>query len=167
MIVADTSILSTFARIQRLDLLFTVAETGAIYLPPAVQHEIKLGLQKGLNFLRPIFDAITVVTQFQSVDLAAEEKQVISALPKALNAGEKEGIAICLNRTGNKFLTNDKRAHNFCVANNIPSLDLKRILRQLWRAGYCTKDEVRKLMDDIEKNEPGMVIKSKDEILCQ
>jgi len=84
-----------------------------------------------------------------------------------LNAGEKEGIAICLNRSGNKLLTNDKRAHNFCLVNNILSFDLKRVLRQLWKAGYCTKDEVRKLMDDddIERNEPGMVIKGKNEIL--
>jgi len=43
-IIADTSILSTFARIQRLDLLFAVAETQSLHLPPAVQKEIKLGL---------------------------------------------------------------------------------------------------------------------------
>ncbi|MCI0694806.1 hypothetical protein L0337_22715 [candidate division KSB1 bacterium] len=165
MIIADTSILSTFARIQRLDLLFAVAETGIIHLPPAVQNEIKIGVQKGLNFLQPVIDTLTAVTQFQSVDLAAEEKHMIPALPKALNAGEKEGIAICLNRAGNKFLTNDKRAQNFCIANNVLSFDLKRILRQLWKAGHCTKEEVRKLMDDIEKSEPGMVIKGKDEIL--
>ncbi|MCI0696062.1 hypothetical protein L0337_29185 [candidate division KSB1 bacterium] len=58
-----------------------------------------------------------------------------------------------------------ERAHNFCIANNVLSFDLKRILRQLWKAGHCTKDEVRKLMDDIEKGEPGMVIKGKGEIL--
>jgi predicted nucleic acid-binding protein len=165
MIIADTSILSTFARIQRLDLLFTVAETGIIHLPPAVQNEIKLGVQKSLNFLQPIIDALTAATPFQSVDLAAEEKHLLRALPKALNVGEKEGIAICLNRSGNKFLTNDKRAHNFCIANDILSFDLKRILRQLWKAGHCTKEEVLKLMDDIEKSEPGMVIKGKEEIL--
>lgn len=54
-----------------------------------------------------------------------------------MNLGEKEGIAICLKRMGTKFLTN----------------------------GHCTKDEVKSLIDEIEKNEPGMVIKGKDEIL--
>jgi predicted nucleic acid-binding protein len=103
MIIADTSILSTFARIQRLDLLFAVAETQSLHLPPAVQKEIKLGLQK--------------------------------------------------------------RAHNFCIANNVFALDLKRILRQLWKAGHCSKDEVQKIMEDMERSEPGMVIKGKDEIL--
>ena len=54
MIIADTSILATFARIRRLDLLFAVAETSIFYLPPAVQRELRMGLQKGLHFLQPI-----------------------------------------------------------------------------------------------------------------
>jgi len=62
MIIADTSILSTFARIQRLDLLFAVVETKSLHLPPAVQKEIRLGLQKGLNFLQPIIDGLTAAT---------------------------------------------------------------------------------------------------------
>ena len=165
MIIADTSILSTFARIQRLDLLFAVVETTVIHLPPAVQNEITFGLQKGLHFLQPIIDALTAKTQFHSIELTAEEKRLMLSFPKALNAGEKEGIAICLARTDNKFITNDKRAHNFCLANNILSLDLKRILRRLWKNGYCSKPEIRKLMEDIESSEPGMVIKGKYEIL--
>ena len=46
MIVADTSILSTLARIQRTDLLFAVAETDSLYLAPAVVKELRIGLQK-------------------------------------------------------------------------------------------------------------------------
>lgn len=165
MIVADTSILSTFARIRRLDLLFTVAETKSLHLPPAVQKELQIGLQKGLNFLQPIIDGLAAATEFRSVALTAEETYSIQALPHALNLGEKEGIAICLKQTGTKLLTNDKRAHNFCKANRIPSLDLRLILRQLWKAGHCTKAEVESLMAEIENCEPGMVIKGKGEIL--
>jgi len=165
MIIADTSILSTFARIQRLDLLFAVAEAKALHLPPAVQQEIKQGLQQGLHFLQPIVDALNTAAQFQPVAISDEEKRLMLALPKALNAGEKEAITVCLNRAGNKFLTNDKRAHNFCIANNVLSFDLKSILRQLWKGGHCTKDEVTAMIDEIEKSEPGMVIKGKNEIL--
>jgi predicted nucleic acid-binding protein len=50
MIVADTSILSTFARIQRLELLFAAVETDSLYLTPAVVKELKVGLQKTLIF---------------------------------------------------------------------------------------------------------------------
>ena len=90
---------------------------------------------------------------------------MLQTLPRALNLGEKEGIAICLKRPGTKLLTNDKRAHNFCKANHIPALDLKLVLRQLWKARHCTKDEVMSLMNEIERSEPGMIIKGKDEIL--
>jgi hypothetical protein len=51
MIIADTSILSTFTRIQRMDLLFAVAETGVMHLPPAVQTEIWLDSQKKCGYI--------------------------------------------------------------------------------------------------------------------
>lgn len=165
MIVADTNILSTFARIHRLELLPAVAETDALYLPPAVVKELKVGLHKGLDFLQPIVDGLASGAGFYPVELTADERNLIDHLPHSLNAGEKESIAICVMRAGGKLLTNDKRAHNYCRDNRIPSLDLKLILRRLWQANHCTKEDVRALMDEIEKSEPGMIIKGKDEIL--
>ena len=58
MIVVDTNILSTFARIQRLELLFAVAETDSLHLVPAVISELKIGLKKNLNFLQSIIDGL-------------------------------------------------------------------------------------------------------------
>jgi predicted nucleic acid-binding protein len=58
MIVADTNIVSTFARIQRLDLLLAVAETQTLHLSPAVEKELKVGMQKGIDFLQPIIDGL-------------------------------------------------------------------------------------------------------------
>ncbi len=89
----------------------------------------------------------------------------MNTLPGSLNAGERESIAVCIKRAGSKLLTNDKRAHNYCKANRMPSLDLILVLRRLWKARHCTKDEVRSIMTEIEKNEPGMFIKGKEEIL--
>lgn len=165
MIVADTNLLSTFARIHRLELLFTVAETDALHLPPAVIKELKIGLNKGLDFLRPIIDGLAGRAGFHSIALTPDERSAADRLPGSLNAGERESIAVCSMRADSKLLTNDKRAHNYCRDNRIASLDLKLILRRLWQAGHCTKEEVRVLMDEIEKSEPGMVIKGKDEIL--
>ncbi len=165
MIVVDTSILSTFARIRRVDLLFTATETDSLHLVSGVINEIKLGLQKGLDFLQPIIDDLASGTRFYSVSLTPEEKSLMNTLPGSLNAGERESIAVCIKRAGSKLLTNDKRAHNYCKANRMPSLDLILVLRRLWKARHCTKDEVRSIMTEIEKNEPGMFIKGKEEIL--
>jgi predicted nucleic acid-binding protein len=165
MIVVDTNLLSIFARIQRLELLFAVAETDALHLAPAVINELKLGLKKDLSFLKPIVDGLANGTRFLPLQLMPEEKKLSDSLPASLNSGERESIAVCQKRFGSKLLTNDKRAHNYCKDNQIPSLDLTLVLRRLWKAGHCTKEEVRIIMDAIETSEPGMVIKSKEEIL--
>ena len=95
MIVADTSILSTFARIQRLDLLFTVAETKAIHVPTAVVKEIQAGLNKGLDFLKPIIAGLDSGTNFYPITLTPDEIILVDMLPSSLNAGERESITIC------------------------------------------------------------------------
>lgn len=164
MIVADTNILSTFARIQRLDLLFAVAETDALYLVPAVINELKQGLKRNLNFLQPIINGLAAGERYFPIDLTPEEKKLCDTSPTSLNSGERESIAVCQKRVDAKLLTNDKRAHNFCRENKIPSLDLKLILRRLWKAGHCTKEEIYQIIIEIEKSEPGMVIKAKEEI---
>lgn len=131
MIVVDTNLLSTFARIRRLDLLSLVAATRTLFLTPAVVKELKMGLQKGFDFLQPVVDGLTSGNEFQAVTLTEEEKSFTDLLPGSLNAGEKESIAVCVLRAGGKLLTNDKRAHNYCREHHIPSLDLKLILRRL------------------------------------
>jgi predicted nucleic acid-binding protein len=163
MIVADTNILSTFARIKRLELLFAVAETDALHLAPAVINEIQVGINKGLDFLQPIVEGLASGAKFYSVALTSDEKSLVDVLPNSLNTGERESIAICSQRAGSKLLTNDKRAMNYCRENSLtrpqahspPALE-SRSLRQ--RRGSFA-------MEEIEKNEPGMVIKGKDEIL--
>lgn len=164
MIVADTNIRSTFARLGRLELLFAVAETETLHLPPAVVKEIEIGLRRGHGFLQPIVDGLAGGVRFQPLTLTAEEKSLAETWPSSLNAGERECIAVCARRSGGKLLTNDKRARNYCQENRLPCLDLKLILRRLWQAKYSTKEEVRTLIAAIEQREPGMVIKGQDEI---
>lgn len=64
MIVVDTNIISTFARIQRIELLFVVAETDSVHLTPAVAKELKVGLQKGLDFLQAIMNDLLATQDF-------------------------------------------------------------------------------------------------------
>ena len=108
MIVADTNLVSTFARIKRLGLRFAVVETDALYLPPAVIKEIKAGLHKGLDFLQPLVDGLTGGTGFYALELTDAEKTLADTLQGALNDGDRECIAVCAHRADSKFLTNDK-----------------------------------------------------------
>ena len=164
-IITDTNIISTFARLQQIPLLLQSVEADYLCLTPATQQELKIGMQRGCTFLQPIFDGLNTKTTFHLIALTSEEKATLDRLPTSLNAGEKESIAVCFHRQGVKILTNDKRARNFCKQKSIVHLDLPAILRRLWKAGICTKNEVQVLMEKMEAKEPGMVIKGKEEIL--
>ncbi len=164
MIVVDTNILSTFACVNRLELLFQVAETETLYLPPAVVDELSIGLSRGKSYLQALLNELQNGTTLKLITLTAAEIQFLVTLPNRLHAGEKEGIAVCTFRKKAVFLTNDKRASRYCDANHIGFLNLNRILRHLWQAGHCAKDEVRHLIETIEESEPGMVIKDQREI---
>ena len=164
MIVADTNILSTFARIHRLDLLFKVMKVEVFVLPPSVERELRAGLDKGLEFLRPILDDLAQNRAFALASLTDAESTYQTALPRGLNAGEREGIAICASRAGAVFLSNDKQAKKYCRANRILFADLQLILRRLWQSGLFSQDEVRSLIQEIEESEPGMTIPDQREI---
>ena len=150
MIVADTNIVSTFARIGRLDLLFAVTETDALHLPPAVIKEIKAGLHKGLDFLQPLVDGLTGGAGFYALELTAVEKTLADTLPGSLNAGERECIAGCAQRPDSKLLTNDKRAMRYCREHGITVIDLPVLLRWLWTRNIVSQIEVKALLDKMK-----------------
>ena len=164
MIVIDTNILSTFACVNRLDLLFQVVETETFYLPLAVVAELERGLSLGRGYLQVVLDDLQKGVTLKLATLTDAEIQFLNTLPTQLHDGEKEGIARCTFRDDAIFLTNDRRAYRYCEAHQIPFLHLNRILRRLWQAGHYTKDEVRLLIETIEASEPGMVIKYQDDI---
>lgn len=143
MIIADTNVISTFARIVALDHVRQLVNADRLYVTPATFTELRRAVNAGCDFLTPT--------------LAAKD------LPGSLGAGEAESIAVCLNRSATQLLTNDKRARNFCRERAIPCLDLPGILRALWVRKVLSKKRVGEPLRQIETEE-GMVIKNKDEI---
>ena len=163
MIVADTNILSTFARVGAIDLLRQLCKSDRLHVTPATFHELRRAVEVGCDFLVPALEAIQTGSGLDLVELRREEVLASKDLPRSLGAGEAESIAICLHRPGTRLLTNDKRARNFCREHSIPCLDLPAILRGLWVRQVVSKEWVRQLLRRIE-TEQGMVIKNKDAI---
>ena len=97
--------------------------------------------------------------------LTAEEFMQRLRLPTSLGSGEAESIGLCQSR-GAAFVTNDRRAHNFCRSEGIEVFDLIEVLRALWRLGVCSKQQVRQLVTDIESKE-GAVIRRKGAIFAK
>ena len=71
------------------------------------------------------------------------------ALPHSFDAGERETIAVARSR-GYTILTNETHVKNWCERSMIAYLDLPRILRALWRTNLLTKEQARRLVEQIE-----------------
>lgn len=165
MIVADTNILSTFARVGAIDLLRQLCESDRLHVTPATFNKLRRAVEVGCDFLAPTLGAIQAGSGLDLIELRREEILTLDALPRSLGSGEAESIAVCLHRPGTRLLTNDKRARNFCREHSIPCLDLPAILRALWVRQVVGKERVRQLVHLIE-TERGMVIKGKDAIFA-
>ncbi|MGH8597904.1 MAG: hypothetical protein ACREXT_14700 [Gammaproteobacteria bacterium] len=70
-------------------------------------------------------NTVSTFARIGRLDLTAAEKSLADTLPGSLNAGERECIAVCAQRPDGKLLTNDKRAHTYRLAHQIPAINLK------------------------------------------
>jgi predicted nucleic acid-binding protein len=162
-IVADTNIVSTFARVGALKRLLELFAIDRLHITPATLHELNKAVEVGCAFLSRILEAIPAQGELQLLTLTESEIATADDLPSSLGAGESESIAVCRHRAGTRLLTNDKRARNVCREKSIPCLDLPGILRALWVQKVLPKKKVKLLLKKIE-TEQGMVIKNQEQI---
>ena len=164
MIVLDTSIISTFALIGAMDLLYALFPNDDLGVTPAVYTELVVGAREGRQFLQAAVEQVES-GRLKLFVLTAEEFMQRLRLPTSLGSGEAESIGLCQSR-GAAFVTNDRRARNFCRSEGIEVFDLIEVLRALWRLGVCSKQQVRQLVTDIESKE-GAVIRRKGAIFAK
>ncbi len=147
-----------------MDLLFTLFAGDALAVTPAVYAELISGLREGRSFLQAAVEMVENET-LTLLPLTAQEVVQRLALPLSLNAGEAESIALCQARSA-AFVTNDRRARNFCHTAGVEVFDLPELLRAFWKLRVCSKKRVRQLVADIETKE-GLIIKHKVEIFAK
>jgi predicted nucleic acid-binding protein len=151
LVLSDTNILSSLAAGNGFHLLEALFPKTMIYIPPAVEKELQIGLARGKTHLDIILQAIDS-DDLQVLELSHKEKRIAQTLPKKLNHGECEAIALAQNQKG-RLLSNDKRAVRYCQKKGIKVLNLPNLLRLLWKSGIISQDEVRlllKTMKDVE-----------------
>lgn len=116
-VILNTTILSNFARVGRLDLLQAVL--GNVYISTEVYAEVQDGLAEGYEFYSALEELIHLPEGEQWLKLTAptdEELHVFTNLLGALHRGEASCIAIAVSR-GWAFLTDD--AHARSTARNL------------------------------------------------
>jgi predicted nucleic acid-binding protein len=162
--LADTNILGTFARVERLELLLELFGQGELGVCPAVYAELLAGVRECRGFLQA---AIRQIEGGRIKLLALDADEIVrrEKLPLSLDSGEAESITICQAR-GAAFLTNDRRARNFCLEEGLNVFDLPDILRALWKLHVCSKRQARQVVAEIESKE-GMVFKHKERIFAK
>jgi predicted nucleic acid-binding protein len=113
-------------------------------MTPAVHSEILEAIEQGCVWLQGVL-VLVESERLQLVALTREELLATSALPDSLGPGERESVAVCQARTW-VFLTNDKRARNYCQGIHVEVYDLAGLLRALWESGLRSKRFVRRLI---------------------
>lgn len=161
MILVDTNVVTTFAKVGKLPLLFA-ATANTLYISPNVYRELQEGVVKGYAVLQAVLDLLAV-GQIQVITLTEADQSTAAQLPLAAAKGEVDSLAYCLNHEA-LFLTNDRRAGNLGSSLGVTCLTLATILRRLWRSGKLSKTQVTALIREIEQAE-GTVLREREAIL--
>ena len=148
MVFVDTDVLSIFAKIQRLQLLFDVFNQDPLSIATAVENEIKVGALKGFHFAHDI-----IVLQRQkricTYHPIVADKTFMGSLPQSLGPGERESMAICKRLTA-VLASNERRVKHHCKENGIDCINLTEILRALWELKILTQTDVRTIINEIK-----------------
>lgn len=161
MIVFDTDILSTFAKIDKLDLLFILFKGNKLVYTPSVKADLQKAKTKGYNFVDKIFNE-----RFNVIKLSKKElnyKKQIEREKRNLGSGELEALVLCKLRKG-VLITNDATAQKAAYELVIECLNLSDILYAFIKERILLKSDVEKLIAEIE-NKDKVKITDKNKIL--
>ena len=136
-LLLDNTVLSNFASVERMDLLYRVVGRGAV--PLQVFQELQQGIKKGL--LPPVD-----VSRLQVLEPTPEEEVDYNRLRQKLNRGEAACLAIAAHRKA-RVLTDDRDARILAGRMGIPVSGTLGVLVQLVRSGSSTLDEADRLLE--------------------
>ncbi|MBC2697080.1 MAG: hypothetical protein HF976_06080 [ANME-2 cluster archaeon] len=158
-IVFDTDILSIFAKADAILYLERLFSKDRLLITPSVYRELKVPKEYGYDFPDQVFNS----GRFELVQLTGgevEEFKLKLLKAKTVHSGELEAVIIARSR-GYMFSSNDTKALEFAVSEEIEVLYLHSILRALWKFSLLTPDEVKELIGSMELRD-NMEIKEKD-----
>jgi len=153
-VVMDCDLISSFAKINRIDLLETLFPDAQLVITASVYNELLKTKEYGFDFLDKI-----VQSNVGLINARKEERSVFEDFLQdyRIHLGEAEGIAIAKCRDG-VFMTNDSRAVRFCEEKGVKVLNLKDVLRKIAVDAIVDKSEMLKLIRDIETEDRTFII---------
>jgi predicted nucleic acid-binding protein len=120
-VIANTTLISNFAGIGRLDLLSRLWDK--LYISDQVFDEIKAGLNQGYTFYTGLEQIIFPFSSTGWLHLTAlntpDEFRLFGQLLQTLHSGEASCLAIAYHRQWT-FLSDDKAARKAAAGLNVP-----------------------------------------------
>jgi predicted nucleic acid-binding protein len=151
-VIANTTIISNFAAVGRLDVL--QALVGQLYISTDVYAEIQDGLAEDASFYAAIETQVYPLSQEGWLRLTALENdaelRIFGQLPPALHRGEASSLAIAAQR-GWAFLTDDARARAAARDLAVMFSGTLGVLVQAVRRGILPLDEGERMLDAMIK----------------
>jgi predicted nucleic acid-binding protein len=150
-ILADTDILSAFAKIGQVELLFALFKTDTLYVVPAVVDEIDYSYRHGRVYAQAIV-AYLESQRLQVAYLTEAEQHFAMTLAVTLGAGERESMAVAYKR-GWVLLCNESRVAHFCQEYQVALIDLTTLLRSLWREKVIEQSDVQTIITELSQKD--------------
>jgi len=120
-VISNTTVLSNFAAIERIELLQRLFQS--LFISLQVHQEIQAGLTDGYGFYRSLESHILSKAEDSWVHLTSlvsdQEISTFLYLPRHLHDGEASSLAIAQSR-GWLFLTDDRAARREAKARKVP-----------------------------------------------
>jgi len=157
-VVLDCDLISTFAKVNRIDLLELLFPDDQLVITASVYNELLEVKQYGFDFPDKLIQTSIGLINIQNVEKSVFENFLQDY---RIHLGEAEGIAIAKCRNG-VFITNDSKAVEFCREKWVKVLNLKDVLRKIATEKIINKGEMTKLIRDIEDKDRTFIIGSND-----
>lgn len=126
-VIANNTVLSNMALINRLDLLESIF--GKVFLTLEVYKEVENGIEHGHSFQLRTKQAIDDNKWLLVTSLENQEIEIFSKLSKKLHIGEVSCLAVAQIRRW-MFLTDDGNARNYAEKFNMDLSGTVGILRE-------------------------------------
>lgn len=146
-VIANTTIISNFAAVGRLNLLHDLL--GEVYISTEVYAEIQDGQVEGYDFYEDIESHIRPLTPDGWLHMTSlqndDELRLLNQLPTALHRGEASCLAIAVQR-GWALLTDDARARQTARELGVTLSGTLGVLTQAVKADLISLDEANQLL---------------------
>jgi len=145
-IICDTDFLSSFLKIERLELVRDLFKAKNLYIPVAVLSEVAK-----TNLITVLLDKEWV--KVKNVTDADFKKMKRNKEFTNLGSGEKECFALCKRFKNSVLLISDNKARRIANKNEIVTLNISAFLLSCKEMGIIGSDDIANIIHDLREKD--------------